>query len=58
MYCVRIVGTPTDQQPDETLLACLSADFYLYLREVREMPLGRLKEGWTELVGRIVSREP
>ena len=42
----------------ETLLACLGADFFLYLREVREMPLGRLKAGWEELVGRIVPGAP
>lgn len=36
----------------ETLLACLSADFFLYLSDVREMPLERLKAGWDELVHR------
>jgi RNA polymerase sigma factor (sigma-70 family) len=36
MYCVRIVGTPTDQQPDETLLAGLGAgDAELSLAFVR-----------------------
>jgi AcrR family transcriptional regulator len=34
----------------ETLLACLGADFFLYLREAREMGLARLKAGWEELV--------
>jgi AcrR family transcriptional regulator len=38
----------------ETLLACLGADFFLYLREVREMPLARLKAGWEDLVRRTV----
>ncbi len=42
----------------ETLLACLGADFFLHLREVREMPLGRLKAGWEELVRRIVPGAP
>ncbi len=41
----------------ETLLACLGADFYLYLREAREMPIERLKAGWEELVQRIVPVE-
>jgi RNA polymerase sigma factor (sigma-70 family) len=36
MYCVRIVGTPTDQLPDETLLAGLGAgDAELSLAFVR-----------------------
>jgi AcrR family transcriptional regulator len=38
----------------ETLLACLGADFYLYLRETREMDPERLKAGWRELVARMV----
>ena len=38
----------------ETLLACLGADFYLYLREIREMDSGRLRAGWRELVARMV----
>jgi AcrR family transcriptional regulator len=38
----------------ETLLACLGADFFLYLREVREMQLARLKAGWEELVHRTI----
>jgi AcrR family transcriptional regulator len=42
----------------ETLLACLGADFFLYLREAREMPLVRLKAGWEELVRRTVPGEP
>jgi len=42
----------------ETLLACLGADFYLYLREAREMDTARLKRGWRELVGRIVPAVP
>jgi AcrR family transcriptional regulator len=40
----------------ETLLACLGADFYLYLREAREMDTERLKRGWRELVARIILR--
>jgi AcrR family transcriptional regulator len=42
----------------ETLLACLGADFFLYLREVREMPLQRLKAGWEELVRKTVPASP
>jgi AcrR family transcriptional regulator len=38
----------------ETLLACLGADFFLYLRDAREMGLARLKAGWEELVRRTV----
>lgn len=38
----------------ETLLASLGADFYLYLREAREMPLERLRAGWADLVSRVM----
>ena len=38
----------------DTLLASLSAGLYIYLREVREMPLERLKEGWRETVDRTL----
>ncbi|HYM55830.1 MAG TPA: helix-turn-helix domain-containing protein [Solirubrobacteraceae bacterium] len=38
----------------ESLLACLGVDFFLHLREPREMPLERLKAGWGELVRRVV----
>jgi len=38
----------------ETLLAALSAELFIYLREVRGMSLARLKEGWRELVLRNV----
>lgn len=38
----------------ETLLACLSADFFIHLREVREMPLERVLAGWRELVCQLV----
>jgi AcrR family transcriptional regulator len=38
----------------ETLLACLGADFYLYLREAREMETARLKQGWRQLIARMV----
>jgi len=41
----------------DTLLASLSAGLYIYLREVREMPLERLKEGWRETVARALARE-
>jgi AcrR family transcriptional regulator len=42
----------------ETLLACLGADFYMYLSGAREMPLERLKAGWEQLVCRVVPRQP
>jgi AcrR family transcriptional regulator len=38
----------------EALLAFLGVDVFLYMREVREMPLDRLKASWGELVRRIV----
>jgi AcrR family transcriptional regulator len=34
----------------ESLLAALGADFFLYMRDLREMPLERLKAGWETLV--------
>lgn len=34
----------------ESLLASLGADFFLYMRDVREMPLERLKSGWETFV--------
>jgi AcrR family transcriptional regulator len=39
----------------DALLASLGAGMFVYLREVREMPLERIKEGWRELVLRTVS---
>ena len=38
----------------ETLLAGLSAELFVYLRDVREMPLERMKAGWAELVQRTI----
>ncbi len=38
----------------EVLLACLGADFYLYLRDARAMDIERLKRGWRELVCRLL----
>jgi AcrR family transcriptional regulator len=38
----------------ETLLAALGADFYVYLGLARELPLQRLKDGWTSLVTRLL----
>ena len=34
----------------ESLLATLGADFFLYMRDAREVPLERLKAGWDTLV--------
>jgi AcrR family transcriptional regulator len=42
----------------EVLLAALGVDVFLYLREVRAMPLERLKTGWGELVRRVVPHVP
>ena len=38
----------------EALLACLGVDYFLYLREGREMTLDRVKAGWGELVRRLI----
>jgi AcrR family transcriptional regulator len=38
----------------ESLLAALGAELFVYLREVRGMPLSRLKQGWRELVLRTL----
>jgi len=38
----------------ETLLAALSAELFVYLRYVREMPLERMKAGWADLVQRTI----
>jgi len=38
----------------ETLLATLSAELFVHLRDVREMPLERMKAGWAELVQRTI----
>ncbi len=44
----------------ELLLESLRADWFIYMREVRGVPLERLKSGWGELVGRTLAtaREP
>jgi AcrR family transcriptional regulator len=42
----------------ETLLACLSADFFVYLRDVREMDLERIEAGWSELVRLVLPEAP
>jgi AcrR family transcriptional regulator len=38
----------------ELLLASLGSDIFVYLHEVRGLPLERLKAGWSELVQRVV----
>jgi AcrR family transcriptional regulator len=38
----------------DTLLAGLGAELFVYLRQIRGMPLDRLKDGWRELVLRAV----
>jgi AcrR family transcriptional regulator len=42
----------------ETLLAALGADLFIYLRDVRELPLERIKSGWRGLVRRVLAAEP
>jgi AcrR family transcriptional regulator len=42
----------------ETLLASLGADFFLYMRDVREMPVARLKAGWDDLARGAVAGAP
>jgi AcrR family transcriptional regulator len=41
----------------EMLLAALAADWFVYMRRVREVPLERIKSAWRELVLRTVRRE-
>ncbi len=41
----------------DTLLAALGAELFVYLREVRGMPLARVKVGWEQLVDRLVTGE-
>jgi AcrR family transcriptional regulator len=38
----------------QMLMAALSADLFIHLRSVREMPLERIKGGWRDLVGRLL----
>jgi AcrR family transcriptional regulator len=38
----------------ETLLAALGAELFIYLRQLRDIPLARLKAGWREQVRRTV----
>jgi AcrR family transcriptional regulator len=39
----------------EALLACLGADYYLYLKDIRVMPHERIASGWEALVRRILA---
>jgi AcrR family transcriptional regulator len=41
----------------DTLLSALGAELFVYLREVRGMDLGRLKEGWRDTVRRTLASE-
>jgi AcrR family transcriptional regulator len=38
----------------DTLLAALSAELFIHMRDVRGVPLARLKDGWRDLVRRTV----
>jgi AcrR family transcriptional regulator len=40
------------------LLGAISAQQFIYLRELRGVPLERLKEAWADLVGRALPDEP
>ncbi len=42
----------------DTLLAALGAELFVYLRQVRGMSLARVKDGWEQLVERLVTGEP
>jgi AcrR family transcriptional regulator len=42
----------------DTLLAALGADLFIHLRQARGMSLGRMKEGWRDLVSRTVPAVP
>ena len=42
----------------EMLLAGLSAELFIHLREQRSLPLERLQAGWRELVARTLASEP
>jgi len=38
----------------ELLLAALSAEWFIYMRNVRDAPLARMKAAWAELVRRTM----
>ena len=42
----------------EMLLATLTADLFIHMRALREIPLERLKAGWRELVSRVLAQQP
>ncbi|HEX4562967.1 MAG TPA: helix-turn-helix domain-containing protein [Solirubrobacteraceae bacterium] len=42
----------------EMLLATLTADLFIHMRALREIPLERLKAGWRELVSRVLAEQP
>jgi len=42
----------------DLLLGALGAEQFIYLRELRGVPLERLKRAWAELVSRSLPREP
>src|SRR5579859_7334612 len=42
----------------ELLLATLTADLFIHMRALREIPLERLKAGWRELVLRVLAGQP
>jgi AcrR family transcriptional regulator len=43
------------EQLAEMLLATLGPDLFIHVRELRELPLERLKAGWRELVTRMLA---
>jgi AcrR family transcriptional regulator len=60
-YRTHLITLIREAAPDQdaeyiadTLLAPLGADFHLYLRRVRELPLDRIAEGYERLVRRLV----
>jgi AcrR family transcriptional regulator len=42
----------------EMLLGVLNAEWFIYMRDVQEAPLERIKSGWAELVRRTVPASP
>ena len=61
-YRTHVLSLVRDAAPDcdadyvaDALLAPLAADFHLYLRRVRELPLERVADGYEDLVRRLLA---
>jgi len=56
MLQLRELDPSCDAEPlAELLLGALSAEWFAYMRNVRDVPLPRLKSAWAELVRRVAS---